>query len=149
MSYHCRETQRILSDFSEAKLPSIEGSADIPDSQEGDLTKHSQRRGDHKNDHMGSRTKPCYEPASHHRTMTVDRCKPPSLSRSTGYQVGLSLFPYRQSDRGETLVLAQVPVPLYPRIVVAVGPVNVQQLGFSLILNTNVVLRRQSAIDRE
>ena len=52
MSYHCRETQRILSDFSEAELPSVERSADVPDGREGDLTKHPQKRGeahDHKN----------------------------------------------------------------------------------------------------
>lgn len=51
MSYHCRETQRILSDFSEAVLPSVERSADVPDRREGDLTKHPQKRGeahDHK-----------------------------------------------------------------------------------------------------
>ena len=51
MSYHCRETQIILSDFSEAELPSIERSADVPDRREGDLTKRSQKRGevdDHK-----------------------------------------------------------------------------------------------------
>ena len=54
MSYHCLETQRILSDFSEAELPNVERSADIPDRREGDLTKHSQRRGDHKNVHIES-----------------------------------------------------------------------------------------------
>jgi len=51
MSYHCCETQRILSDFSEAELPSVERSADVPDGREGDLTKRPQKRGevdDHK-----------------------------------------------------------------------------------------------------
>ena len=44
MSYHCRETQRILSDFSEAELPSVERSADVPDRREGDLTKRPEKR---------------------------------------------------------------------------------------------------------
>ena len=51
MSYHCCETQRILSDFSEAELPSVARSADVPDGREGDLTKRPQKRGevdDHK-----------------------------------------------------------------------------------------------------
>jgi hypothetical protein len=51
MSYHCRETQRILSDFSDAELPGVERSADVPDGREGDLTKRPQKRGevdDHK-----------------------------------------------------------------------------------------------------
>ena len=46
MSYHCRETQRILSDFSEAELPSVDRSADVPDGREGDLTKRPQKRGE-------------------------------------------------------------------------------------------------------
>ena len=51
MSYHCRETQIILSNFGEAESPSIERSADVPDRREGDLTKRPQKRGevhDHK-----------------------------------------------------------------------------------------------------
>ena len=46
MSYHCCETQRILSDFSEAELPSVARSADVPDGREGDLTKRPQKRGE-------------------------------------------------------------------------------------------------------
>ena len=46
MSYHCRETQRILSDFSEAELPSVDRSADVPDGREGYLTKRPQKRGE-------------------------------------------------------------------------------------------------------
>jgi len=51
MSYHCRETQRILSDFSQAELPSVERSADAVDRRKGDRSKRPPKRGevdDHK-----------------------------------------------------------------------------------------------------
>ena len=75
MSYHCRETQRILSDFSEAELPSVERSADVPDRREGDLTKHPQKRGeahDHKNKSRWNTTLPYHEPVLYHCTMAAD-----------------------------------------------------------------------------
>ena len=45
MSYHCRETQRNLSDFSQVELPSVERSADAVDRRKGDRSKRPPKRG--------------------------------------------------------------------------------------------------------
>ena len=151
MSYHCRETQRILSDFGGANCQalSVVLMFQIDERAISRSTLRSVARS------MTRRTNPDGILALPTTSLlrTTARWLPMAKTRpafnSTDRHIGLDLFPYRHCDGGKTFVLTQVSIPLYPRIAVAVRAVHIQQFGFSFIFDANVMLWRQSAVNRE